>query len=226
MWIRWKLFNTLRIMCAFTDNNSDILNLMLMATKSTRPKKGATRKAPPPPKRQVPVWMWLVVPLLVAGFVFVLVKLADVEPQQPKAALIQPAKPVPKPIKPAETPKPKAKAPEAKKETFEFYQILQDSEVDTSHVDAYQYEPRGEQDFYYMIQAASFRSNADADRLRAKLILSGLEAKIKASENKEGKTWYRVVVGPFETRSGESRAQDKLAAMGMNSYTYKVKKEQ
>ncbi|CUB05479.1 Sporulation related domain [Marinomonas fungiae] len=206
-----------------------MFDLMLLATKTSRPRKGATRKAPtPPPKRSVPWWLWLVVPLLVIGFVFVLVKLAAVETNQANTAPIKTATPVKvEPAAPKTPAKIDNKAPEApaKRETFEFYQLLQDSEVDTSHVDAYEYQPREEENFSYMIQAASFRSSADADRLRAKLILSGLEAHIKASESKDGGTWYRVTVGPFTTRSAESRAQDKLARMGLNSYTYKVPNE-
>lgn len=199
-----------------------MLNFMMLATKNSRPRKGATRKAPPPPpKRSVPWWLWFVVPALLASFVFVLVKLASVEPP-PSPPPAQTAAPVkPKPIAPKAAPKTQEK-PQSDK--FEFYQLLQDSEVDTSHVDAYEYQPREEENFSYMIQAASFRSSADADRLRAKLILSGLEAAIKTSESKDGGTWYRVTVGPFDTRSAESRAQDKLAQMGLNSYTYKIKK--
>lgn len=210
-----------------------MFDLMLLATKTSRPRKGATRKAPPPPKRSVPWWMWLVVPALVIGFGFVLFKLASVESGQTSSSATRQQTVAPVKVAPAEPKTPaktetKAKAPEAqaKRETFEFYQLLQNSEVDTSHVDAYEYQPREEENFSYMIQAASFRSNADADRLRAKLILSGLEAAIKVSESKDGGTWYRVVVGPFATRSGENRAQDKLASMGLNSYTYKVPNEQ
>ncbi|MGB2064567.1 cell division protein FtsN [Marinomonas gallaica] len=204
-----------------------MLDFMLLATQNNRSRKGATRKAPPPPpKRSLPWWLWLVVPALLASFVFVLVKLASVEtqPSTTKVQTVAPAKPAP--AKPKETVKAAPKAAEKpQSDKFEFYQLLQDSEVDTSHVDAYEYQPREEENFSYMIQAASFRSSADADRLRAKLILSGLTASIKASTSEDRGTWYRVVVGPFDTRSGESRAQDKLAEMGMNSYTYKIKKE-
>ncbi|WP_417507451.1 SPOR domain-containing protein [Marinomonas gallaica] len=204
-----------------------MLDFMLLATQNNRSRKGATRKAPPPPpKRSLPWWLWLVVPALLASFVFVLVKLASVEtqPSTTKVQTVAPAKPAP--AKPKETVKAASKAAEKpQSDKFEFYQLLQDSEVDTSHVDAYEYQPREEENFSYMIQAASFRSSADADRLRAKLILSGLTASIKASTSEDRGTWYRVVVGPFDTRSGESRAQDKLAEMGMNSYTYKIKKE-
>lgn len=198
-----------------------MLNMMLLASKNSRPRKGATRKAPPPPpKRSVPWWMWLAVPVLVLGFIFILFQLSDIDSTQPTKIVA----PKPTPVEPKAAAKPTPKAPEKQGDKFEFYQLLQDSEVDTSHVDAYEYQPREEEDFNYMIQAASFRSSSDADRLRAKLILSGLDASIKASTSEDRGTWYRVIVGPFETRSGESRAQDKLAEMGMNSYTYKVKK--
>jgi cell division protein FtsN len=168
--------------------------------------------------------LWAAVIVLLIGFGFILFKLAEVQtPTTTPVQKVTPAAPVAKaPEKTVTKPAESAN----KRETFEFYQLLQNSEVDTSHVDAYEFQPREEENFSYMIQAASFRSNTDADRLRAKLILSGLEAHIKASESKDGGVWYRVTVGPFETRSAESRAQDKLAQMGLNSYTYKIKKEQ
>ena len=202
-----------------------MFNLMQLATKTSRSKKGATRRAPtPPPKRSVSKLLWAAVIVLLIGFGFILFKLAEV--QTPTTAPVQKVAPSAPVTKTPEKTVTKPTEDANKRETFEFYQLLQNSEVDTSHVDAYEYQPREEENFSYMIQAASFRSNADADRLRAKLILSGLEAHIKASESKDGGVWYRVTVGPFETRSAESRAQSKLASMGLSSYTYKIKKEQ
>ena len=207
---------------------TDIMfSLMQLATKTSRPKKGATRRAPaPPPKRSAPLLLWVAVIALVLGFVFILFKLGSVDPSASTPAAVQKVIPTAPVAKAPEKPKSAPTESQNKRETFEFYQLLQNSEVDTSHVDAYEYQPREEENFSYMIQAASFRSNTDADRLRAKLILSGLEAHIKASESKDGGVWYRVTVGPFDTRSAESRAQDKLAQMGLNSYTYKIQKEQ
>lgn len=139
-----------------------------------------------------------------------------------KAKVVEKAKP-----KPVEKVKPAEKtATTTKKDNFEFYQILQDSEVDTSHVDAYQSTPRGEQDFYYMLQAASFRNSDDADRLRAKLILSGLvETSIRQTKGKDGRPWYRVILGPYVSRSKMNRAEDKLVSMDISSFSYTVKKE-
>lgn len=207
-----------------------------IASRGTRPKKGATRRAPAPPKQKASLWQWGLIAIIVGGFGFGLSQLSQVETpstntptakapppvvkKEPQAAVKTTPK---KDDSDAQTAPPPAKE---KKEKFEFYQILQNSEVDTSHVDAYQSTPRGEQDFYYMIQAASFRSPDDADRMRAKLILSGLEAAIRQTTGSDGRPWYRVVLGPYESRSKMNRAQDKLVSLDIQSYTYKVKKEQ
>ncbi|MBJ7538088.1 SPOR domain-containing protein [Marinomonas transparens] len=196
-------------------------NPIHIAAKGSRPKKGATRRTPPPPKRKTPWWLWLLVPTILVAFIYGLAQLNQVAP---KSNAVAKPKVETKPIKKT-APKPVTK-PAPKKDKFEFYQILQDSEVDTSHVDAYQSTPRGTQDFFYMLQAASFRSSTDADRLRAKLILSGLvETHIRQTTGKNGNPWFRVVLGPYESRSKMNRAEDRLVAMDISSYSYRVKKE-
>ena len=205
-----------------------MFNPMQIAAKGSRPRKGATRRSPPPPKRKTAWWLWLLVPAILVAFIYGLTQLNQVAPT-PKSKPVEKIKAIVKPL-PKEikiTPKEVKIKPVPKKDTFEFYQILQDSEVDTSHVDAYQSTPRGEQDFYYMLQAASFRSPEDADRMRARLIISGLvEANVRKTISKGEQPWYRVTLGPYESRSKMNRAEDKLVSMEISPYSYKVKKEQ
>jgi cell division protein FtsN len=213
--------------------------LIIMAAKGSQSKKGATRKGAPakaPVKNKIKWWLWLLILFLASTFIFGLAQLSKVQPPSSQTISIQKSAPAvePKKVEPKKTepkkPEPakttQTKPPAQKKDNFEFYQILQDSEVDTSHVDAYQSTPRGEQDFLYMIQAASFRSNSDADRMRAKLILSGLKASIRQTTGKDGRPWFRVVLGPYESRSKMNRAQDKLVSQDIQSYTYKIKKDE
>jgi len=205
-----------------------MFNPIQIAAKGSRPKKGATRRSSPPPKRKTPWWLWLLVPIILIAFIYGLTQLSQVEPKTKPAPITKPQV-QPKPIAPKVQPKVKAE-PAAKatpkKDTFEFYQILQDSKVDTSHVDAYQSTPRGEQDFYYMLQAASFRSPEDADRMRANLILSGLvEASVRKTIGENEQPWYRVILGPYESRSKMNRAEDKLVSMSISPYSYKIPKE-
>lgn len=49
----------------------------------------------------------------------------------------------------------------------------------------------------YVMQCASFRSQAQAEELKAKIAFSGLQARIKES-SKNGRTWYKVVLGPYQ----------------------------
>jgi cell division protein FtsN len=77
-----------------------------------------------------------------------------------------------------------------------------------------------------MIQAASFRNDKDADRMRADLILSGMDTNIRKTIGKNGKPWYRVVIGPFVSRSKMNRAKDKLANKDIQAYSYKIPKEE
>lgn len=203
-----------------------MFNPVQIAAKGSRPRKGATRRAPTPQKRKTAWWLWLLVPAILIAFIYGLTQLNQVAPKT-KPKPVEKTNVVPK-SQPKEI---KVASKEAKvtpkKDTFEFYQILQDSEVDTSHVDAYQSTPRGEQDFYYMLQAASFRNPEDADRMRAKLIISGLvETNVRKTIGKGDLPWYRVTLGPYESRSKMNRAEDKLVSMEISPYSYKVKKEQ
>jgi cell division protein FtsN len=72
-------------------------------------------------------------------------------------------------------------------------------------------QPQGDR---WMIQVASFSRVADADRLRAELIINGLtEAHLSTVEVDNRGTFHRVMVGPFDNRSRLNRAQDILAEL-------------
>jgi len=61
----------------------------------------------------------------------------------------------------------------------------------------------------YVLQVGAFRTEAEADRLRAQLALLGVEARIQKSVIDDKDTWFRVRVGPIkdETELGRVRAR-------------------
>jgi cell division protein FtsN len=73
---------------------------------------------------------------------------------------------------------------------------------------------------YYFLQAGSFRQREDADRRRAELLLLGLEPSIRESTGDNGR-WFRVFLGPFETRSNMSRARSLTAAQNIDTLVLK-----
>ncbi len=49
----------------------------------------------------------------------------------------------------------------------------------------------------YLLQAGSFRNMSDADHVKAKLALLGVEADIQTAKLPNGETWHRVRIGPM-----------------------------
>ena len=95
--------------------------------------------------------------------------------------------------------------------TFEFDDLLRNSRV-TADPEPYASEPEDplaasrEQ---VVLQAASFRSQDDAERLRAALLLMDLPAATSAITLSNGQ-WYRVTVGPFDSTVKAQRALTRL----------------
>ena len=72
----------------------------------------------------------------------------------------------------------------------------------------------------YLLQAGSFRQLADADRRRAELLLLGLEPNIEETSGDNGR-WYRVYVGPFDSRAKVSRARSLTAGQNIDTLLLK-----
>jgi cell division protein FtsN len=49
----------------------------------------------------------------------------------------------------------------------------------------------------YFVQAGSFQNVGDAEKLKAKLAFSGLEASIQTANIPDKGVWYRVRLGPY-----------------------------
>lgn len=167
-------------------------------------------------KTVVPKWLIPLTLLLLAGLVFGLYTLTSVKPEVA-------AKPIPAPSKKA-APIPKKPRPLAEEE-YDFYSMLPKSEVIAPRVEAYSTKKADAaiENYIYLLQAGSFRSAAEADKLRAKLLLEGLSVTTSKVTNENDSVWHRVMVGPFGTRSKLNRAQDILAKANTESMLVRIK---
>lgn len=126
------------------------------------------------------------------------------------------------------TPPPKTEAapknPTSNK--YDFYNMLPNSEVTTSPVDAYKPDPTKQKIKYdYMLQTGSFRNLNDAERQKANIGFQGLRAEIKKVSGKNNRIWHRVEVGPFSSRSKMNSAMDKLVAINIRPLAKKLPKK-
>lgn len=73
----------------------------------------------------------------------------------------------------------------------------------------------------YFLQAGAFRDQTQADAQRAKLALTGFDAKITEREQ-AGSPIYRVRMGPYNTLDEVNKAKAKLEAQGIEGATVRV----
>ena len=160
---------------------------------------------------------------------YLLYSLVQVKPGSGTVTTV--SKPTPKPkteAKPAAKVQEKSKpAPQTQhtakdEKRFEFYEMLPKSEVTTSDPTVYKSTPKtAVAQQQYLLQAGSFRSAQDADRMRAQLILLGLP-NVRSEKTSSGNgIWYRVRTGPFKNRTELSAATNKLAKQ--NIFPLKIK---
>lgn len=185
-------------------------------------KRAAIHKQRMAKKNNNPVSAWLVIFTLVtlaafAGFLYFLTQIRPAGEPQPVA------KPRAATEKKTEKPAPPVEESAADDE-YDFYKLLPQAEVIPPKVEEYLSDSKqASPPKTYLLQAGSFRSYGDADRLRAKLILEGLSAKINSVNDKQGRKWHRVLVGPFQSRSKLNQAQDILARANTESMLIELK---
>ncbi len=107
------------------------------------------------------------------------------------------------------------------KPRYDFFTVLPNQELDL----ASDVEPAGLSDNasdadLYLLQAGSFRLQTDADRRRGELALLGLTATIEETRGDNG-IWFRVYVGPFESRSAMARARSITAQQSIDTLLLK-----
>jgi len=116
----------------------------------------------------------------------------------------------------------------ADKQRFQFYKILTDKQnanpvAPTGSADqAKPAKPQAAAFQPQILQAGSFPNATDAENLKAKLALLGVEASIQTATIKDKGVWYRVRLGPYKSADEMNRAQGFLKQNGVNSTPMRV----
>lgn len=187
-----------------------------MAKARKAPRRGASRQQPAP-RRAIPGWLWLVSGLAIGLFVAFLFQL------EPGRDTVKRDKTPPAPA-PSQT----SKATEEPR--YDFYTLLPESEVIVPQAGVPETKPGSEEDTpavtdaaaeeagtRFFLQAGSFRQQAEADRVRAQILLLGLDVRLEDARLDSGDVWYRVQVGPFTDRNKLSQAQQVLTGNGFDN---------
>jgi len=145
----------------------------------------------------------------------------------PRASQPAPDRSLAETAKPAEPPKAAVASAEAPKsdKRFEFYRILPGQEEPVSDKDLRSAAKKGTSGprELYVVQAGAFQNPADADNLKARLALIGLQASVEPASLPDKGTWYRVRLGPYAQLDEINRVRGQLAQNGVEASLVKLK---
>ncbi|TAK63522.1 SPOR domain-containing protein [Methylobacter sp.] len=173
--------------------------------------------------KSVGLWRWMLITALIISFVVFLVYLASSGSKQVTPQQVVPVKPeaakVEEPVQ-EKKPEPGPVLPQ-----FDFYTILPEKEV---IVPDYEINTRTREERVgqaktasYILQAGSFKDFKDADSLRAKLALMGIESKVEKA--KVGSVvWNRVKMGPYTQMTSVSTIRGRLRENGIDVIVMEV----
>lgn len=108
---------------------------------------------------------------------------------------------------------------------FDFYKILPgESQVTEQEIqqskEAEAQKPAAVEN--YFLQVGAFQTEAEADNMKAKLALLGLEAVVQTATVLDKGVWHRVRVGPYNDLDQIAKARSELAKNGFNADLIKI----
>ena len=159
----------------------------------------------------IPAWVWLFTGVVTGLFLAFLYYLAGIKPSAEQ-------------MKQVEMKKPSITSTGKGAPKFDFYTLLPDKEVvqpDATQKPAKTATKTTDKPEQFLIQTGSFRDPQEADKRKAELILLGLDVKVQNVDLKDGETWHRVQIGPFNS---EAKLDAAKAALAENHIEYIVLK--
>ncbi|MEO8003407.1 MAG: SPOR domain-containing protein [Betaproteobacteria bacterium] len=108
------------------------------------------------------------------------------------------------------------------KPRFDFYKILPGTEEAVTDKEFKRASPAAPKEVYFL-QVAAFQNPSDADNLKAKLALSGIESQIQTATLPDGQVWHRVRVGPFSNQDELAKSRSALKENRLEANLIKVR---
>jgi len=134
----------------------------------------------------------------------------------------------PKPEQPAEPPVSRQQSKPEPRLELDYHEVLPNIDEVISESDLVtDGEPvteRPDQDHEYVLQAGSYKAESDAESMKAKLALSGFEPVIQRVKIDGKGTYYRVRLGPYQSKRKLHLDKKRLAKQGIDSVAMRLKK--
>ena len=178
--------------------------------KPAKKKRGASRSKN---KASVPLSLWLLTVALTAALAGGLIYLKWFKPQPPLTSAqtknIQTSNKKPNPKNSKET-------PTKSDDEVPFYDVHRDltnKKVEIPKEDLKL--PDNYKKYYYTMPCGSFRERSRAEELKARIAMVGSKSDLK-DINSKGEIWYRVQLGPFNSKRAAEKIRHRLQDNGIH----------
>ena len=108
------------------------------------------------------------------------------------------------------------------KTRFEFYEMLPGNEEPVTEIELQKAAEQPLLKDKYYLQIGSFKEAADAENLKAKIAMLGMEAYVQSADLSEKGMWHRVRVGPFTKIDTIKKTRSSLLQNGIKANLIKV----
>ena len=108
------------------------------------------------------------------------------------------------------------------KTRFEFYEILPGNEEPVTEIELQKAAEQPLLKDKYYLQVGSFKDTGDAENLKAKIAMLGMEAYIQSADLSEKGMWHRVRVGPFTKIDTIKKTRSSLLQSGIKANLIKI----
>lgn len=123
----------------------------------------------------------------------------------------------------AENPSAEPETAEEEKPRFDFYTILPGTETQVTEQEIKQKEEESVAvTETYFLQVGAFQTEQEADNMKAKLALQGIEALVQTAEIPGKGAWHRVRVGPFSDLNEINKSREQLVTNGFPADLIKI----
>ena len=180
--------------------------------KKSPPRRGGQTKSTQP---GMTGWVWLMVGVtagLVIAVVLYIINGPEPASRQPQAQPVE---------QQAETPEPAKELPPKEEARFTFYEMLPNFQL-VPRTEQYTPPPEPESNLRYAIQAGSFGRQADAETRRAEIALLGMQSRVETAKLDDGRTVYRVIIGPESSFKRVKNQMARLYDNGIESFFRRI----
>lgn len=172
-----------------------------------------------PEKKPVAGWIWMLSGLMIGLLVALLVYLSQQPASTTAKNKISSAAPK-KEVVSKKQKKPVVKEKDDDGLRYEFYTVLPESEIVIPEQELIQREkdsPSARKEKHsYILQAGSFRKVQEAESLKARLALLGIESSVE-KVLVHGDTWHRIRIGPFVSLRDINSTRNRLVHNDINA---------